>query len=272
MGIFQTNSELGKVIADFPSRWNAIEASIAEALGLPLDQQFTGKQVISSSDLDANSGVVKLDTNGKIPLGKLNAASSNLPPNWMPITQSNGKLDDAIIARISALRGRPKTVLSAVNTRNVPGDGILGGYHERLVDWSTSIAEFTCLQYNPSVGSTEIVLASGAKYLVILTVGAILISATQPTHYLEVCTWVENILNGTRSAPHPLIQHSEAMYLDGYGLYGVVLEACVGKLVDCTAAPKPINVWTIVRDWMYPFDSQVMSVSGRAMGVIFLLN
>lgn len=96
MGIFQTNSEVGKPMRTWPQRLNAILASICEALGISMDQQFTGAQCIPQSQKGQPNGVCELDILGKVPTNRL-YASQTPAPNILPLTKSDGKLDAGFI-------------------------------------------------------------------------------------------------------------------------------------------------------------------------------
>ena len=89
MGIFRNNMEVNKTLAGFPGRFQELLDSVAEALGIQKDQQFTGKQVAAQSDI--GSTVAPLDSTAKVPVSHIKA--SVLPsPNAIPFPDNVGLL------------------------------------------------------------------------------------------------------------------------------------------------------------------------------------
>lgn len=102
MGIFRTNSEAGKPIRTWPQRLNSILQAFCEALGIQMDQTFSGPQVINVSSKGAPNGVCELDGNAKVPMTRL-YASQTAAPNIIPITGPDGKLSPTFFAGAAAL-------------------------------------------------------------------------------------------------------------------------------------------------------------------------
>lgn len=102
MGIFRTNSEAGKPIRSWPQRLNAILQSFCEALGIQMDQTFSGPQVIPISSKGAPNGVCELDANAKVPMSRLYVSATSAP-NIIPITGADGKLSPTFFSGISTM-------------------------------------------------------------------------------------------------------------------------------------------------------------------------
>jgi hypothetical protein len=115
MGIFRNNMEVNKTLAGFPVRFQELIDSLAEALGIQKDQQFTGKQIISQSD--RGSIVAPLDGNAKVPVAHI--ISSTLPsPNVIPFPDNDG-----LLSGWSGPDGNPLLVSSAKADLALPAAG-----------------------------------------------------------------------------------------------------------------------------------------------------
>jgi len=115
MGIFRNNMEVNKTLAGFPGRFQELLDSVAEALGIQKDQQFTGRQVIAPSDI--GSTLAPLDGTAKVSMSHIK--TSVLPsPNAIPFPDNDG-----LLSGWSGLEGNPVLVSSAKADITLPAAG-----------------------------------------------------------------------------------------------------------------------------------------------------
>lgn len=108
MGGFFHNSENNKPVKTFPQRWDLIEGSIAEALGIQRDQPFSGQQCIRIVERGAPNGVLDLGQNGKINIDKVPTYSQSDRYYRVPKADSQGMIPEDVIPASVNPQAAPK--------------------------------------------------------------------------------------------------------------------------------------------------------------------
>lgn len=183
MGIFQNNSEVNKIAKTFPSRWNAIELSLAEALGIAPDVEFAGKQVVRPEEKAAASGVAELNPAGKLPLARLYTVEPNATASRIPITDANGQLGAQLISTVF------KYSCYASGPNSYQWDH--GLYMRELVPaYYYGIVQENYLAQDPVSGLTTLYLPPGVFHIIITAVPVIRLSGPPPSGKTRIDFWI----------------------------------------------------------------------------------
>lgn len=211
MGIFQTNSEVNKSAKTFPSRWNAIEMSLAEAIGVQPDVEFNGVQVVKPNDNGAANGVCNLDSAGKVPLGRIYTVESNNPANRVPVTDSNGLIPFSIVSpsvyKYSSYQIRYGSFSSCWYWN-------YGLYMLNVLPFVYDISQENYLATDPQSGLQTIYLPPGKFHVIIDMVPILSLNGTPQNNTSRIDLWITPFMS-----IDPLIHLPDTIVDDGVYIY-----------------------------------------------------